>query len=81
MHDAIRVLRVLPVVLKIAWLFLVLGMTALAAGFFMRTAWQSQTGLVCLISGYGIVLLDMLYRTKHRGTASGFCARATFRTG
>jgi len=77
MSDTIKLFTVLPAVLRMAWGLLLFGMVALAAGYFTHTAWQSYTGLGCLILGYVIVILDMLNRRRHRGDAAGFYAAAT----
>jgi hypothetical protein len=77
MRRSLSFLRVLPAVLQIAWILLLLGMVALAAGYFTQTPWQSHSGLVCLIVGYVIVILDMMNRKRHRGDAAGFYVGAT----
>ena len=77
MSATISLLRVLPTILKIAWILLLLGMAALATGYFSHTPWQSYSGLGCLIVGYAIVIVDMIKRKRHRGDAAGFYVGAT----
>ncbi|SHJ11982.1 hypothetical protein SAMN02745181_1228 [Rubritalea squalenifaciens DSM 18772] len=72
MSATINLLRILPATLKIAWLLLLLGMLALAAGYFTHTPWQSYSGLVCLMGGYVMAILDMVNRKRHRGDAARF---------
>lgn len=75
--SAVRLFAILPAILKSAWALLVLGMIALAAGYFSHIPWLSYLALGCLISGYTIVIIDMIYRRKHRGRAAGFYAAST----
>jgi hypothetical protein len=77
MSAAIKLLTVLPATLKIAWLLLLFGMVAMATGYFTHTPWQSYLGLICLIVGYVIAILDMVNRRRHRGDAAGFYVGAT----
>lgn len=77
MSATIKLITILPTTLKIAWLLLLLGMVALATGFFTQTPWQSRSGLLCLIFGYVIAILDMVYRKRHRGDAADFYVGST----
>ena len=77
MSATIKLLTVLPATLKIAWLLLLLGMVALATGYFTHTPWQSYSGLICLIVGYVIAILDLVNRKRHRDDAAGFYVGAT----
>lgn len=77
MSATIKLFTVLPGTLKIAWLLLLLGMVALATGYFTHTPWQSYSGLMALIVGYVIAILDMVNRKRHRGDAAGFYVGAT----
>jgi hypothetical protein len=77
MIATIKLLTVLPATLKIAWLLLLIGLVALAAGYFTHTPWQSYSGLICLIVGFVIAFLDMEHRKKRRDEASGFYVGAT----
>jgi hypothetical protein len=72
-----KLLTILPVPLRIAWLLLCAGMVALATGYLTHTPWQSVSGLTALIVGHGIAILDFLFRKKHRKDAAGFYAGAT----
>jgi hypothetical protein len=72
MSATIKLITILPATLKVAWLLLLLGMVGLATGFFTQTPWQSHSGLFCLIFGYVIAILDMVYRKRHRGDAASF---------
>ena len=77
MNATIHLLKVLPAILKIAWMLLLLGMVALATGYFSYTPWQSYSGIGCLIVGYSIAILDMVNRKRHRGDAAEFYVGAT----
>ena len=77
MSATLKLLRVLPVFLKIAWILLLLGMITLAMGYFTRTPWQSYAGLGCLIAGYMLVIFDMAKRKRHRGEVAGFYVGTT----
>lgn len=56
---------------------MLLGVIALAAGYFNRSPWQSYLGLGGMILGYGIVILDLFKRKKGRDAAAGFYTAAT----
>ena len=77
MRAIVKLLTILPVPLKIAWLLLCAGTVALATGYLTHTPWQGGSGLMALILGYGIAVLDFLKRKKHRADAGGFYMGAT----
>ena len=81
MIAPLKLLKALPATLKIAWLLLWMGLLALAAGYFMRTPWQSYSGLACLTAGFVMAMLDMRFRKANRGDAAGFYLGTTLEPG
>jgi hypothetical protein len=77
MTAMIQLFRVLPAVLKMAWVLLLCGLVGLVAGYLSHVAWQSYVGLGGLGAGYLMVVLDMTLRKKRRSDAAGFYAGAT----
>ena len=77
MRASIQLFSFLPGALRVAWGLMLVGMIALAAGYFSRTPWQSYVGLGCLIIGYTIAILDMFNRKRNRDAAASFYVGAT----
>ena len=77
MRASIQLFSIIPGVLRFAWALLLIGMVLLASGYFAHAPWQSYAGLGCLIFGYVIAILDLIYRKRHRGEASAFYVGAT----
>ena len=70
--GTLRLIRQLPPVAKLSWLLLVTGLILAASGFLMEIPWQGYSGLSCLITGYLLAILDMIFRKRRRTEAAGF---------